>query len=157
MIYTIPCESPFGTLWIFAHENAITEIHFPNALPAPDHILEATPLLLQAKQQLSEYWKRKRTTFTLPLDPKGTPYQKKVWNALLTIPFGETRSYGEIAKQLGNPKAARAVGFANHNNPIPILIPCHRVIGANGSLTGYAGGLEIKKALLMLEQTTASL
>lgn len=110
-----------------------------------------TPLLVQAKAQLSEYFAGTRQEFTLPLSPKGTPFQQKVWAALQTIPYGQTRSYGEIARQIGSPKAARAVGMANHHNPIAILIPCHRVVGQNGALTGYAGGLERKKALLQLE------
>ena len=107
--------------------------------------------MVQAKAQLSEYFAGTRQEFTLPLSPKGTPFQQKVWAALQTIPYGQTRSYGEIARQIGSPKAARAVGMANHHNPIAILIPCHRVVGQNGALTGYAGGLERKKALLQLE------
>jgi methylated-DNA-[protein]-cysteine S-methyltransferase len=154
MKYTSPCPSPLGTLWILANETSITAIHFPGDPPPADCVLQETPLLLRAKEQLTEYFYGNRSTFDLPLDPKGTSYQKTVWDALQTIPYGETRSYGEIAKQIGNPKAARAVGLANHNNPIPILIPCHRVIGANGSLTGYGGGLELKKMLLELEQHT---
>ena len=104
-----------------------------------------------AVRQLKDYFAGKRQTFALDLDFDGTPFQKKVWNALLTIPFGETRSYAEIARKIGKPKAVRAVGAANGRNPISIMAPCHRVIGKNGQLTGFAGGLEAKALLLRLE------
>lgn len=110
-----------------------------------------TPLLTQAVRELTEYFAGGRKAFDLPLSPHGTPFQRSVWDALTMIPYGETRTYAEIAAAVGCPKGARAVGMANHNNPVMILIPCHRVIGANGSLTGYAGGLDVKKALLTLE------
>lgn len=110
-------------------------------------------ILLNARVQLSEYFAGQRTIFELPLEFYGTDFQKQVWAALLTIPFGETRSYLDIAKQIGNPKAVRAVGAANGKNPISIIAPCHRVIGANGSLTGFAGGLDNKQKLLKLEQS----
>lgn len=110
-----------------------------------------TDLIVKAKKQLEEYFLGVRREFSLPLMPEGTEFQKKVWAALLTIPYGEVRTYGQIAAQVGNPKASRAVGMANHNNPIGIIIPCHRVIGANGKLTGYAGGLDKKQWLLQLE------
>lgn len=103
-------------------------------------------------EQLCEYFAGSRQTFDLPLEPRGTEFQRRVWNALCEIPYGETRSYGEIAQRVGNPKASRAVGMANHRNPIPILIPCHRVIGADGSLVGYGGGLGVKRYLLDLEK-----
>ncbi|AGX41570.1 methylated-DNA--[protein]-cysteine S-methyltransferase [Clostridium saccharobutylicum] len=111
-----------------------------------------TELLKEAIKQLNEYFDGKRKEFNLPLAPKGTEFQKKVWNTLKEIPFGETRSYGEIAKLIGNEKASRAVGMANNKNPIMIIIPCHRVIGANGKLVGYAGGIDIKEKLLNLEK-----
>ncbi|OOM11955.1 methylated-DNA--[protein]-cysteine S-methyltransferase [Clostridium saccharobutylicum] len=111
-----------------------------------------TELLKEAIKQLNEYFDGKRKEFNLPLAPKGTEFQKKVWNALKEIPFGETRSYGEIARRIGNEKASRAVGMANNKNPIMIIIPCHRVIGANGKLVGYAGGIDIKEKLLNLEK-----
>jgi methylated-DNA-[protein]-cysteine S-methyltransferase len=111
-----------------------------------------TELLKKAIKQLEEYFEGKRNSFNLPLEPKGTEFQKKVWNALIEIPFGETRSYVEIAKIVGNEKASRAVGMANNKNPIPIIIPCHRVIGSNGKLVGYAGGLDIKEKLLEVEK-----
>lgn len=105
-----------------------------------------------AIEQLNEYFTGKRKEFDLPLDPSGTPFQKKVWAALQQIPYGETRTYKQIAQAVGNDKASRAVGMANNKNPIAIVIPCHRVIGANGSLVGYAGGLHIKESLLELEK-----
>ena len=113
---------------------------------------DESPLLLKAEQQLMEYFSDKRKSFDLPLAPKGTEFQKKVWAALCEIPYGETRTYADIAKMIGNEKACRAVGMANHVNPIPVIVPCHRVIGSNGKLTGYAGGLEKKQLLLDLEQ-----
>ncbi|WP_431733585.1 methylated-DNA--[protein]-cysteine S-methyltransferase [Fusobacterium necrophorum] len=111
-----------------------------------------TELLEEAERQLQEYFAGRLQHFDLPLHPQGTEFQKKVWKALMSIPYGETRSYGEIAKQIGKEKAVRAVGGANHVNPISIVIPCHRVIGKNGSLTGYGGGLKIKETLLTLER-----
>jgi methylated-DNA-[protein]-cysteine S-methyltransferase len=110
-----------------------------------------SPILLKTELQLNEYFSGKRTKFELDLDFQGTPFQKQVWQALLAIPFGETRSYGQIALALGNPKSVRAVGAANGRNPISIIAPCHRVIGASGALTGFAGGLEAKSFLLALE------
>ncbi len=110
-----------------------------------------TELLKEAAAQLSEYLEGTRKDFTLHLTPQGTPFQQKVWEALRRIPYGETRSYKQIAEEIGNGKASRAVGMANHHNPIMCVIPCHRVIGANGSMVGYAGGVEIKKQLLQLE------
>ena len=110
------------------------------------------PVLVAAAAQLEEYFAGTRTAFDLPLDMRGTEFQKRVWAALLTIPFGETRSYGEIARAIGHPSASRAVGAANGRNPISIVAPCHRVIGANGSLTGFAGGIEAKRLLLGLEK-----
>lgn len=109
------------------------------------------PILLEAEKQLNEYFAGQRTRFELALDFQGTEFQKQVWQALLEIPFGETRSYGQIAQALGNPKSVRAVGAANGRNPISIIAPCHRVIGASGALTGFAGGLEAKAFLLTLE------
>lgn len=113
---------------------------------------QETETLRKAGQELQEYFAGKRKTFDLELAPEGTEFQQKVWTALQRIPYGQTRSYGEIAKEIGNPKAVRAVGGANHRNPIMIVIPCHRVIGANGSLTGFGGGLGMKEYLLKLEK-----
>lgn len=110
-----------------------------------------TLLLDEAYRQLEEYLNKKRMQFELPIDPQGTPFQKSVWSALLTVPYGFTSTYGRIAAQIGKPRAARAVGMANNKNPIAIIIPCHRIIGSDGFLTGYAGGLEIKRKLLETE------
>jgi len=115
-----------------------------------------TELLRDAGNQLMEYFQGKRKEFTLPLSPQGTKFRKKVWAALCTIPYGQTRSYGEIAAQIGNPRAARAVGGANNKNPIMIFIPCHRVVGADGSLTGFACGVGVKKYMLDLERASAA-
>ncbi|MDY3920062.1 MAG: methylated-DNA--[protein]-cysteine S-methyltransferase [Candidatus Limivivens sp.] len=112
---------------------------------------EETELLLRGRVQLEEYFQKKRREFQLPLSLEGTEFQKLCWNALCTIPYGQTCSYGELAGQIGKPKACRAVGMANHRNPVSIIVPCHRVIGADGSLTGYGGGLELKRRLLDLE------
>jgi methylated-DNA-[protein]-cysteine S-methyltransferase len=114
--------------------------------------VKETPLIKKAAKQLEEYFNGKRKTFNLPIAPQGTEFQLKVWQALLKIPYGETRSYGEIGISIGNPKAYRAVGMANNRNPIVIIIPCHRVIGSKGDLTGFGGGLELKRKLLELEQ-----
>ena len=111
-----------------------------------------TPLLKEAVEQLEEYLSGERESFDLPLNPKGTEFQKKVWNVLKTIPYGETRSYKQVAEAVGKPAAARAVGMANNRNPIMIVVPCHRVIGANGDLVGYGGGLDLKARLLKLEK-----
>jgi methylated-DNA-[protein]-cysteine S-methyltransferase len=127
--------------------NALTEARF--APPCAD---VPCPLLRRAARELSEYFQGLRREFDLPLAPAGTPFQQKVWAALRDIPFGETRSYRQIAAAVGNPAACRAVGMANSRNPIAVIIPCHRVIGADGSLTGYAGGLDKKRHLLALEQ-----
>jgi methylated-DNA-[protein]-cysteine S-methyltransferase len=122
------------------------ERHWPDAVPDPD-----APPFPELRSQLGEYLAGRRRTFDLPLAPSGTPFQRRCWQALQEIPFGQTRSYGEMARALGEPGAARAVGRANHDNPIGVVIPCHRVIGADGSLTGYAGGLQMKRRLLELE------
>ena len=113
--------------------------------------------MLETEQQLNDYFAGKRKSFSVSLDFKGTEFQKKVWDALLTIPFGETRTYGQIAQQINHPKAVRAVGAANGKNPISIIAPCHRVIGSTGKLTGFAGGLEVKSYLLVLEGKSETL
>ena len=135
--------TPIGTVGIVENGRAITDILFEEQLPG-DAVQHTTPLLEQAAKQLDEYFTGKRTSFDLPLEPEGTPYRKKVWQVLTEIPYGQTMTYGEIARRTGNPQASRAVGGANHHNPIPIVIPCHRVIGAGGKLTGYAGGLPLE-------------
>lgn len=142
-------ETCMGSLTIAEKENAIAYLSFGEAAYGEKRESE---LLANAWKQLQEYFDGKRKAFDLPLLMEGTDFQKKVWTALLTIPYGEVRTYGQIAAQVGNPKAGRAVGMANHNNPIGIIVPCHRVIGANGKLTGYAGGLDKKEWLLELEK-----
>lgn len=153
-------QSPVG--WIAVEDNgrAVTAIGFADEKAAKQEkdILKEKVLeynlscpSVRAAAQLTEYFAGKRKVFDLPLDPQGTEFQKRVWQALREIPYGTTCSYGEIAAKVGNPKASRAVGGANNKNPIAIVIPCHRVIGANGSLVGYASGLQTKEALLKLE------
>ncbi|SMB86046.1 methylated-DNA-[protein]-cysteine S-methyltransferase [Desulfonispora thiosulfatigenes DSM 11270] len=150
-------QLPLGEIAITEENNKITNVHYQkeNYLQTgnefEEYTLKETEVLKRAYEQLQEYFEGKRKVFTLPLSPKGTPFRQKVWNALQQIPYGVTKNYGEIAKIIGNEKAARAVGQANNKNPISIIIPCHRVIGKNGSLTGYDGGLEIKEFLLKLE------
>jgi methylated-DNA-[protein]-cysteine S-methyltransferase len=139
------------SLGIAEENGVICRIFFGKKKPAGFELAE-TPLIKKAASQLAEYFDGKRKTFNLPLAPEGTEFQQKVWQALQAIPFGETRSYGEIAAQIGRPKASRAVGMANNRNPIVIIIPCHRVIGSDGSLTGYGGGLKVKEFLLKLER-----
>lgn len=142
-------SSPVGPLTLTQEDQALTGLHFGEH---PQQGAEGpTPLLEEAARQLEEYFAGQRKVFSLPLAPKGTEFQLRVWQALLQIPYGETRSYGELAAMVGNPKACRAVGGANHRNPLSILIPCHRVVGTGGSLTGYAGGLNVKEFLLKLE------
>lgn len=143
-------DSPIGELTLVEEDGALSEVRFGNR--SENLALTDTPLLSQAKQELSEYFNGARKTFTLPLRPKGTPFQQSCWQALSRIPYGETRTYGQQAAQIGHPKACRAVGMANHRNPLPVLIPCHRVSGANGKLTGYAGGLKNKEILLQIER-----
>jgi len=143
-------HSPIGILVLGEEEGFLTRVSYQEQLKTP-YVIEKTPLLHQAEQQLMEYFQGERTTFTLPLKPMGTEFQKKVWQGLQNIPYGDTASYGDIAKEIGNPKGARAVGLANNKNPISIIIPCHRVIGKNGKLVGYGGGLEKKLFLLDLE------
>jgi len=150
-------ESPVGPLRIVEREGAIIAIEFSPfrdgiGRPLGDRADDA-PVLVEAVRQLREYFARERTAFDLPLAPVGSAWQRSVWAQLVAIEYGRTASYGEIAARLGKTNAAsRAVGTANGANPIPIVIPCHRVIGANGTLTGYAGGLERKQLLLELEQ-----
>ena len=142
-------SSPVGPLTLTQEDQALTGLHFGEH---PQQGAEGpTPLLEEAARQLEEYFAGQRKEFSLPLAPKGTEFQLRVWQALLQIPYGETRSYGELAAMVGNPKACRAVGGANHRNPLSILIPCHRVVGTGGSLIGYAGGLSVKEFLLKLE------
>ena len=141
-------SSPIGYLTVTEQDDAITSIVFGGTADT----IPATALLREAKQQLDEYFSGVRRAFDLPLAPRGTAFQRRVWTALESIPYGETRTYAQIASAVGSPKACRAVGMANHCNPLPIVVPCHRVIGSGGQLTGYAGGLNTKRFLLALEQ-----
>lgn len=148
--------SPVGQLTLIASDKGLAAVLWENELPDRVAISAGTtdihhPILCQAEEQLNEYFAQKRTSFSVELDFVGTEFQKKIWKALLTIPFGETRTYGQIAKQIGDPKAVRAVGGAANKNPISIIAPCHRVIGASGKLVGFAGGIANKNRLLQLE------
>jgi methylated-DNA-[protein]-cysteine S-methyltransferase len=149
-------ESPIGRLKLVASDEGLVAILWENDRPRRVRLSEPVeqlehPILVRTEKELGEYFAGKRNAFTVPLDMRGTSFQKQVWDALLGIPFGETRTYGQLANQLGNPKATRAVGAANGRNPLAILVPCHRVIGSSGKLTGFAGGLEAKAHLLKLE------
>ena len=149
-------KSPVGTLRLVASDKGLAGVWFERTRPGrlqprgevedPRH-----PVLVEAERQLREYFAGRRQSFELELDLVGTPFQRSVWRALLTIPFGQTRSYGDIARQVGRPSASRAVGAANGQNPVAIVAPCHRVIGSTGALTGFGGGLDVKAQLLRLE------
>lgn len=141
-------NSPVGKLWIAEKEGKLSHILFEDVLLCE---IEKTSVIDSVCKQLDEYFAGERKTFDIPLCIEGTSFQQKVWNALLTVEYGKTATYGDIAKLIGQPEASRAVGGANNKNKIPIIIPCHRIIGKNGTLTGYAGGLDIKQYLLDLE------
>ena len=145
-------DTVIGKIIIEESEEKISRIEIVNGTEKFDGKEEETELINKTYKELDEYFRGKRKTFDIPLKIEGTEFQKKIWNELLEIPYGETRSYLDIAKRVGNPKASRAVGMANHNNKIIIIIPCHRVIGSNKKLVGYAGGLDVKEKLLKLEQ-----
>lgn len=153
-------NSPLGNMVIMEEDNAIIRLSLCTQKPefleishSPDPMSHTTTTLIEnAKSQLTEYFQGTRQIFDLPLNPSGTSFQKKVWQALCQIPYGQTRSYKEIALAIDNPKGCRAVGMANNRNPIMLIIPCHRVIGSNGTLVGYAGGLDIKEWLLEHEK-----
>ncbi len=148
-------ETPLGSLTAAATAQGLAGLwfdgqsHHPGALQAP--LQDGDPFISAARRELAAYWSSGQTVFTVPLDPQGTPFQLSVWRLLLTIQPGELESYGALAMQLGQPNAARAVGAAVGRNPLSLIVPCHRVVGAGGALTGYAGGLERKRALLQLE------
>jgi methylated-DNA-[protein]-cysteine S-methyltransferase len=149
-------DSPVGRLTLVATDEGVAGILWPDERSGrvPLHIQardDSHPVLMETERQLREYFAGGRKVFALPLDLSGTPFQRKVWNALLSIPFGETRTYGQIANRIGHPAAVRAVGAANGRNPVSIIAPCHRVIGADGTLTGFAGGLHAKAHLLAME------
>ncbi|WP_199099541.1 methylated-DNA--[protein]-cysteine S-methyltransferase [Dyella sp. ASV21] len=147
--------TPIGLLRLVADDEGLREIWFDSGkhqrAPQPGWMRAATDPLVQAAQQLEEYFAGTRQHFALPLRPLGTPFQLEVWHELARIPYGSTISYGELARRIGQPQAMRAVGAANGRNPLPIVLPCHRVIGSNGSLTGFGGGLPTKRYLLALE------
>lgn len=140
----------FGIMEIVCTDDALIRLNF---VSKQERMKNENAMTQKVCEQLQEYCTGKRKNFDIPLEQKGTAFQRSVWAALCEIPYGETRSYGDIATNIGNPKACRAVGMANHNNPIAVIVPCHRVIGKNGGLTGYAGGLEIKAALLEFERS----
>lgn len=147
-------DSPIGRLLLVGEAGVLEELHFPNA-KEQDVLGDGWKLneenFRKPVKQLEEYFSNKRNVFELKISLKGTPFQQRVWKELQNIPFGKTASYGEIARRIDNPKASRAVGLANNKNPLPIIVPCHRVIGKDGSLTGFGGGLDLKKKLLTLE------
>ena len=149
-------ETCLGLTGLAEQNGAIANLFFVGTARPGDYEEQTTPLLERAREQLLEYLEGRRQDFDLPLAPEGTEFQRQVWQALRQIPYGQTRSYAWLAQQVGRPQAARAAGQANSRNPISIFIPCHRVIGAQGALTGYAGGLERKKMLLELENRNAS-
>ena len=154
-IYYSIYSSPHGDIALSANDIGLTALSFqsgPAALDLPDDYQKYETLFTKVHQQLDEYFSGERTTFNLALSPQGTPFQQKVWQALTTIKQGETKSYAWLAEKINNKKAVRAVGTANGANPIALIIPCHRVIGSNGKLTGYAGGLALKAKLLMHEK-----
>jgi methylated-DNA-[protein]-cysteine S-methyltransferase len=153
-------ESPLGTLQLTADDGALTGVHFPGQKhdrPAQADWQRADdePVLAQARRELGEYFAGRRARFEVRLDPRGTPFQRAVWQALLAVPFGATSTYGAIAAAVGRPSAVRAVGAAVGANPIGIVVPCHRIVGRDGTLTGYAGGLDRKAKLLALEGHSA--
>jgi methylated-DNA-[protein]-cysteine S-methyltransferase len=151
--------SPIGRLKLVASDDGLVAILWEHDNPRRVRLVDlvenpAHHVLIRTEKELKEYFSGKRNTFTVPLDMQGTSFQKQVWEALLGIPYGETRTYGQLANQLGNPNATRAVGAANGRNPIAIIVPCHRLIGFDGKLTGFAGGLDAKAHLLKLECQT---
>ena len=146
--------TPCGDLLLVAVDGALVQAHFspfevPDGPPSPDE-----PVLLEAARQLAEHFAGERTAFDLPLAPPGTDFQRRVWDELQRVPYGTTATYGEIALRLGDPRSVRAVGLANGRNPIAVVVPCHRVIGSDGKLRGYAGGIERKQQLLALESAS---
>ena len=152
MVNAIIHDSPVGPLTLVSDGDWLVGLHFEGWNPPASALHKSDALLAETARQLDAYFAGLHRTFDLPLAPRGTPFQQRVWSALRAIPFGETRSYGQLAAALGKPSAMRAVGAANGRNPIAIVVPCHRVIGADGSLTGFGGGIERKRVLLRLEQ-----
>ncbi|MBP2639900.1 MAG: cysteine methyltransferase [Firmicutes bacterium] len=146
-------QTVIGKIGIADNGEAIIQLTFDDGKIPVDALVKETPLIKEAAQQIKEYLSGKRKVFDIPIAANGTVFQQNVWEALKAIPYGETRSYKDIAESIGQPKACRAVGMANNRNPIALMVPCHRVIGANGKLVGYGGGLDIKEKLLNLEKT----
>ncbi|QNO15593.1 methylated-DNA--[protein]-cysteine S-methyltransferase [Alkalicella caledoniensis] len=154
MYYKI-IETPIGKLTLICDDISLTSIAFGEKQMSEEfEEKQLHPILVETSRQLSLFFEGKLQEFNIPLNPSGTTFQKAVWDSLKEIPYGKTVSYGDVAKNIGNPKSVRAVGQANNKNPIPIIIPCHRVVGKDGSLVGYGGGLDIKKYLLALEDST---
>lgn len=152
VLYFDGFSTPVGRLDVVVGKKGIRALLFPGERYEGELLRDAKhPLIVRAKKELKEYFSGNRKKFTLPLDPEGTPFQKNCWKVLRAIPYGATISYYEEAKRLGSPRAMRAVGYANGSNPIPIIVPCHRVIAKDGGLGGYAGGVRKKKLLLALE------
>jgi methylated-DNA-[protein]-cysteine S-methyltransferase len=151
MWHAYASATPIGDLLLVADDDGLLRIEFPPASP-PDGVARDDRRLASVIRQLGEYFSGARKTFDLPISLRGTPFQLEVWYSLLRIPYGTTRTYAEIAKSIGRPKATRAVGAANGANPIPIIVPCHRVIGSDGSLTGFGGGIDVKRWLLDFER-----
>ena len=152
-VYTI-MPSKFGDITIQANDQGLLGVWFEVCTTKPENLGKEQsrhPILVEARQQLNDYFCGELNSFSMPLAAKGTEFQKQVWHALTQIPYGQTCSYQDVANAIGNPNAVRAVGLANGKNPISVIVPCHRVIGKSGKLTGYAGGLAVKKALLELE------
>ena len=154
-------ESPVGKLKLVANANVLIAVlweqeRLNRVKLAPVKFDPQQPILIETERQLKQYFAGTRKEFELPLEPTGSEFQKKVWRALREIPFGQTRSYLDLAKSIGSAKAVRAVGAANGKNPLSIVVPCHRVVGANGALTGFAGGLQVKAKLLALEERVAA-
>lgn len=152
MVSVIVHHSPVGPLTLVSDGECLVGLHFEGWNPPADAFHKSDAVLASTARQLDIYFTGRLRAFDLPLAPAGTPFQQRVWSALRDIPFGETRSYGQLAQTIGKPSAMRAVGAANGRNPIAIVVPCHRVIGADGSLTGFGGGIDRKKFLLSLEQ-----
>jgi O-6-methylguanine DNA methyltransferase len=145
-------DSPFGPLTLAVSEQGVVSVHFGRARLTHANLVESAERTAACRKELAEYFAGERTRFTVPLDLRGTSFQQQCWQALLKIPYGDTRSYADIARAIGRPQAFRAVGMANHDNPVAIIVPCHRVVGSNGNLTGYGGGLDVKRQLLELER-----
>jgi methylated-DNA-[protein]-cysteine S-methyltransferase len=157
-LYWHELDSPVGRLLVAGDGKSLIQVHFqsgPRPLRPPKSWIADPAPFRAAIAQLGEYFAGARRTFELPLAPRGTEFQRRVWRALREIPYGKTISYGELARRIGQPSASRAVGLANGANPLPIIVPCHRVIGADGTLTGFGGGLAVKRKLLALEGATA--